>query len=200
MVFLIEAWGFWFPGQELNPGSLHWKCAVPAVGPPGKSLNLKLQAFSKLVQIQKYSPLSQPAGSLSFFRSFLATTRPFFSLPSSPTLFRYIVFGGIQAWQSVKGKPTVKFKSTCAFIKKKKIQSGTVQMCFGKEDLFKNKSSPIFYLSRLKAISPSKQLFSLSWTYLFKIPSFQKKAFVLICQAISLSCTIYGYKHVQNWP
>lgn len=129
MVFLIEAWGFWFPGQELNPGSLHWKCAVPAMGPPGKSLNLKLQAFSKLVQIQKYSPLSQPAGSLSFFRSFLATTRPFFSLPSSPTLFRYIVFGGIQAWQSVKGKPTVKFKSTCAFIKKKKKYNQVLSRC-----------------------------------------------------------------------
>ena len=81
--------GLLVPAQELNPGSLHWTTSeVP---------NLKLQAFSKLVQTKKYFPLSQPAVSLSFSHSLLATTPPYLSLPSSPTLFRYIVFGGIQA-------------------------------------------------------------------------------------------------------
>ena len=94
---LIEAWGFWFLVQGLNPGSLHQECAVLASGPPGKSLNLKLQALSKLVQIQKYFPLSQPAVPLSFFLSLLATSPPYLSLPSSLILFRYFVFGGIQA-------------------------------------------------------------------------------------------------------
>ena len=40
-----------FPNQGLNPGSLQWKCGVPATGPPGKSLEAVLGAPALAVTV-----------------------------------------------------------------------------------------------------------------------------------------------------
>ena len=97
MAALGLSYRIYFPDQGLNPGPLHGKRGVLAIGPPGKSEDSSLQgdpflAPRKALQIPKASTISPPPPDpialspssvpSSWRPSCPGRKHPFFSLPS----------------------------------------------------------------------------------------------------------------------